>query len=52
MLDELESFVTTHHDKTFNIFFLGDLNETEGVRIKLEKKNRISNDKCFRIYSQ
>ncbi len=39
MLDELESFVTTHHDKTFNIFFLGDLNETEGVRIKLEKKN-------------
>ena len=39
MLDELESFVTTHRDKTFNVFFLGDLKETESIRIKLEKKN-------------
>ena len=39
MIDELERFVTTHSDKTFNIFFLGDLKETEDICEKLEKNN-------------
>ena len=39
MLDELERFITTHSDKTFNIFFLGDLKDTESINGKIEKKN-------------
>lgn len=39
MLNELESFVTTHCNKSFNIFFLGDLKETKGISEQLGKRN-------------
>lgn len=39
MLDELERFVTTLSDKTFNIFILGDLKDPDSIREKLERKN-------------
>lgn len=39
MLDELDCFVTNHPDKKFNIFFLGDLKETESINSKLSKNN-------------
>lgn len=39
MLDEVDRFVSTHSDKTFNIFFLGDLKNPEGISEKLKKKN-------------
>ncbi len=39
MLDELNDFISSHPDKSFNVFFLGDLNNAEMIRIKLDLRN-------------
>lgn len=39
MLEELESFITNYPEKTFNIFFLGDLNDTLVIREKMHLPN-------------
>ena len=39
MLEELRSFITQHPDKTFNIFFLGDLKNIPEIQQKLKLGN-------------
>lgn len=39
MLKELGSFILQHHDKSFNVFFLGDIDSIAGIRNSLSFPN-------------
>ena len=39
MLEELRSFISQYPQKTFNLFFLGDLTKTDEIREKLQLDN-------------
>ncbi len=39
MLDEMNGFISSHPDKSFNVFYLGDINNTEMIREKLNFRN-------------
>lgn len=39
MLEQLSQFFLQHSDKTFNVFFLGDIKDTEKIKLCLSQKN-------------